>query len=192
MATRRDQILDAAITLLGTQGARGLTHRAVDAAAGLPAGSTSNYFRTSDALFDAVVERFALRERANWEDIVLSMSPTTSGELVTALATFVRESVGSQRTLTLARHAVLVEAAIRPSLRPPLMATGARVNQYFTNWLRAVGVPDPSRAMPIVADYVVGLVLHQLSYPDPAFDPEPGLALLVHSLVPTASAGRAS
>ncbi|HEX5919668.1 MAG TPA: TetR family transcriptional regulator, partial [Nocardioides sp.] len=46
MPDRRTVLLDAALELVGTQGMRGLTHRAVDAAAGLPAGSTSNYFRT--------------------------------------------------------------------------------------------------------------------------------------------------
>lgn len=117
-SSRRDEILDAAITLLGTHGARGLTHRAVDNAAGLAAGSTSNYFRTSDALFDAVVERFAQRERENFEEIALSMSPTSPAELAAAIAVFVRESVDTRRSLTLARYAVLVEAAVRPPLRP--------------------------------------------------------------------------
>jgi DNA-binding transcriptional regulator YbjK len=186
MAARRDAVLDAAITILGTQGVRGLTHRAVDTAAKMPPGSTSNYFRTSEALFDAVVERFAQRERENWEEVALSVSPTTPSELVSALASFVRTSVESQSHLTLARYAVLVEAAVRPSLRPQLLATGGRVNQYFTNWLRTTGIPDAERAMPLVANYLVGLVLHQLSYPDPAFDPEPGLSLLVHSLMPSA------
>ncbi len=50
MGTRRDDLLDAAICVLGESGIRGLTHRAVDAAAGLPAGSASNLFRTRDAL----------------------------------------------------------------------------------------------------------------------------------------------
>jgi AcrR family transcriptional regulator len=183
MANRRDDLLDAAISLLGTQGARGLTHRAVDSAAGLPAGSTSNYFRTTEALFDAVVERFALRERANWEEIALSMSPTTPAELAGALTVFVRDSVTTESVLTLARYAALVEAAVHPSLRPQLMATGGRVGRYFTNWLRTVGCPDPPRAMHIVANYVVGLVLHQLAYPDPAFDPAPGIEFLIRTLV---------
>lgn len=190
MTSRRDRVLDAAITLLGTQGVRGLTHRAVDAAADLPAGSTSNYFRTSQALFAAVVERFALRERQNWEEVALSLNPTTPDELIAAFSVFVRESVAAENALTLARYVVLVEAAVRPSLRPPLLATGGRVNQYFTNWLRVVGVPDPARALPIVANYLTGLVLHQLAMPDAGFDPEPGLHVLIHSLL--APAGRAS
>ena len=69
MSNRRDELLDAAICVLGEPGMYGLTHRAVDAAAGLPPGSAANYFRTRDALLNAVVERFAARERANWDDI---------------------------------------------------------------------------------------------------------------------------
>jgi DNA-binding transcriptional regulator YbjK len=55
--TRRADILDAAIGLVAGVGLRGLTHRAVDAAAGLPEGSTSAYYRTRAALLSAVVAR---------------------------------------------------------------------------------------------------------------------------------------
>ena len=54
---RRDAIADAAIHLVATQGLRGLTHRAVDAVAGLPPGSTSYYLRTRKALLTACVDR---------------------------------------------------------------------------------------------------------------------------------------
>src|SRR5919202_1583333 len=115
MANRRNEILDAAIAVLGESGIHALTHRAVDAAAGLPAGSTANYFRTRDALLDAVVERFAARERANWEDLAARMCPTTPQELAHALTLFAHDVTGPQRTLTLARYAILVEAGIHPS-----------------------------------------------------------------------------
>jgi len=68
VADRCEQLLDA-ISLLGDRGVRAVTHRAVDAQAGLPVGSTSNHFRTRDALFDGVAERFSARERANWEHL---------------------------------------------------------------------------------------------------------------------------
>ena len=55
---RQEALLDAAIRVLGSGGPRQLTHRAVDAEAGVPVGSTSNYFRTREALVDAVVARF--------------------------------------------------------------------------------------------------------------------------------------
>ena len=43
---RRQLIARTALHVLATAGARGLTHRAVDTAAAVPAGSTSYYFRT--------------------------------------------------------------------------------------------------------------------------------------------------
>ena len=191
MTTRRNNVLDAAIGLLGEQGVRAVTHRAVDSAAGLAEGSTSNYFRTRDALFDGIVERFAARERANWEELAAQLGPTTTAELARALATFAQSATGPQRTLTLSRYAILVEAARRPELRAQLLATGARVNAWFATWLRLVGSTDPDHDVHVVANYYTGLVLHQLAIPDPAFDPFAHLDSLLRSLVGRHGAAKA-
>ena len=179
MSSRREQLLDAAISVLGRSGMHGLTHRAVDAAAGLAGGSTSNHFRTRDALLNAVVEQFAARERANWEDLATRMYPVTAQEFARALAVFAQEATGPQRTLTLARYAILVEAGIHPSLRAQLLATGARVNTWFMNWLRIAGSTAPERDAPIIMNHWTGIVLHELAVPDPAFDPYPQIEALV-------------
>jgi AcrR family transcriptional regulator len=183
MPSRRELILDAAITVLGGSGMHGLTHRNVDAAAGLPAGSTSNLFRTRDALLNAVVERFADRERANFEEFAARMIPTTPQELADAMVAFVKDATGPNRSLTLARYAILVEAAVDPSLRAQLLRTGARVNTWFMNWLRVVGSTTPELDAPIIMNYGTGLVLHELAVPDPAFDPSEQLATLVTSVI---------
>jgi AcrR family transcriptional regulator len=183
MGTRRENLLDAAIRVLGDRGIHALTHRAVDAAAGLPAGSSANHFRTRDALLNAVVERFAARERANWEDIAVTMCPTTPPELAHALTVFAHDATGAQRPLTLARYAILVEAGIHPSLRAQLTSTGARVNAWFTHWLRIAGSTDPERDAPIIMNHWTGLVLHELAIPDPAFDPADQLLALVTSVI---------
>jgi len=183
MANRRTDLLDAAIRVLGESGIHALTHRAVDAAAARPAGSASNYFRSRDALLDAVVERFAARERANWEDIAARVCPATPAELARALAEFARDATSRNRTLTLARYAILVEAGIRPALRAQLAATGARVNAWFLNWLRIAGSADPARDAPLIMNHWTGLVLHQLAMPDPAFDPSAQLTPLVCAVI---------
>src|SRR5690242_3620662 len=115
MASRREQLLDAAIELLGSGGAHAVTHRAIDAAAGLLAGSTSNYFRSRNALLEAVVEQFAERERANADDIAASLRPATPAGLAEAMAAFALDATGPHRTLTLARYAILVETANQPA-----------------------------------------------------------------------------
>lgn len=183
MGNRRVDLLDAAIRVLGERGIHALTHRAVDAAAGMPAGSSANHFRTRDALLNAVVERFAARERANWEDIAVTICPTTPLELAHALTVFAHDATGAQRTLTRARYAILVEAGIHPSLRAQLTTTGARVNAWFTHWLRIAGSTDPERDAPIIMNHWTGLVLHELAMPDPAFDPSGQLLALVTSVI---------
>lgn len=58
---RRSALADAGIRVLAEEGARGLTHRAVDAAAGTPRGTASNYFPTRDDLISALVDRIGER-----------------------------------------------------------------------------------------------------------------------------------
>lgn len=189
MSDRRTAILDAAIAVLGEHGVRNLTHRSVDAAASLPAGSTSNYFRTKDALLVAVVERFSARERTNWEALAATVSPQTPAELALTLAGFARESVCTHRSLTMARYAILVEGAQRPALQAELAASGARVNAWFSQWLRSVGSSHPQRDTWIVANAVAGAVLHELAHPTGHFDPGPQLTALLEALTVVAPAG---
>jgi AcrR family transcriptional regulator len=182
VTSRREVILDAAIGLLGGEGVHRVTHRAVDAAAGLPAGSTSNYFRTRDALLNAVVERFAARERANWDEAAATVAPASPAALAEALGRFIRDAVGPHRTLTLARYAILVESAHHPALRAQLTATGGRVRAYHVTWMRLVGSTNPERDTAIVQNYATGLMLHELAYPKPDFDPVPPLTALIATL----------
>lgn len=191
MVTRREQILDAAIAVLGRQGVRGVTHRAVDAAAGVPLGTTSNYFRTRDALFDGVVDRFAERERAAFDELFAAAAPTTPQELAALLATFAVTATGPRRELTLARFAILVEAALRPKLQRKLGQAAAEIRAWGAELMRAVGSAHPQRDMSIMANHVDAVTLHQLAYPDPEFDPEPCLVSLATALVgPGAAAGQ--
>ena len=183
MGSRREQLLDAAIQVLGGRGVRAVTHRTVDAEAGLGAGSAANYFSSRDALFAAIVQRFAERERANFEEVAVTVCPTSSAELGRALAKAVRDSTTTHRELTLSRYALLVESANNPGLRELMAATGARVSAWFTNWLRLVGSTDPDFHMHVIGNYLTGLSLHQLAIPDPNFDPTEQLVLLLESLV---------
>jgi AcrR family transcriptional regulator len=188
MAGRRENLLDAAIAVLGGSGIHGLTHRAVDAAAGLPGGSTSNHFRTRDALLGAVIERISARERAVWEEIAARVIPTTPEELARGMTILAHEATGPHRALVLARYAILVDAGIHPSLRARLMAVGAQVNTWFLYWLRMAGSTDPERDAPILMNHWTGLVLHELAMPDPAFDPSAQIAALVTTVLRPRSA----
>jgi len=64
---RRAQLADAAIELLAEAGVHGVTHRAVDRRAGLPAGTASNYCRSREALLVATAERVVQRHQADMD-----------------------------------------------------------------------------------------------------------------------------
>ncbi|MFI9505906.1 TetR/AcrR family transcriptional regulator [Nocardia sp. NPDC052566] len=63
---RRTLIVDAAIDLIAAHGLRALTHRALDTALALPAGSASYYFRTKRGLVEGIVDRITKRSRAEF------------------------------------------------------------------------------------------------------------------------------
>lgn len=184
MPSRQEELLDAAIAVLGGQGIRQLTHRAVDAAAGLPSGSTSNYFKTRDALLAGIVDRFAARERAGWETIAALVRPASADELTGALVAFVHRATGPERVVTLARYGLFMEAAIRPDLQETLAETARAVRQWAAGWLHDLGAADPEAGCRFVLDHLDGIMLHQLATPDPAFDPEPAIANLVRTVLP--------
>lgn len=105
---RHVRIADAALGLLAREGARGLTHRAVDAALGLPNGSTSYYYRTRAALLLAAAQRLLALDAADAENI----TPDAAG-LASLLGRWVSPA---GRTRSLARMELLLAAARDPGL----------------------------------------------------------------------------
>jgi AcrR family transcriptional regulator len=143
MPNRREMLLDAAIQVLGERGMRALTHRAVDAEAGVATGSTANYFPTREALFEAIVERVSVRERDHFDEVAVKVCPTTPAELRRAIAESAQDATGVHRTLTLSRYAILVEAGHNAKVRYQLAETGSRVNAWVRELAAADRVPRP-------------------------------------------------
>ena len=190
---RREILLDAAIVVLGERGMRALTHRAVDAEAGVAAGSTVNYFPTRESLLEAIVDRVSALERGRFDEIAAEVCPATPAALGRSVAGWVQEATGARRALTLARYAVLVEAGHNAKIRRQLAETGSRVNAWFANWLRLIGSADPGHGVHVLGNYLTGLMLHQLAIPDPGFDPADKITALLESLVrPAGTSGRSS
>ena len=183
MTPRQVEILDAAIETIATAGMRGLTHRAVDDAAGVPRGSTSNHYRSRDALLAGVAARFAEREQAAFEAIARTHVVATPADLGRTIGRFAVASTGENRSLTLARYSLLVEAALHPTLQQTIREGGAAVNAWAIQWLHAVRSPHPERDWVVLANFVTGLVLHELAHPSDEFDPTPRITELINILV---------
>ena len=181
MVDRRTTLLDAALEIVGGQGMRALTHRAVDAGAGVPPGSTSNLFRTREALLVGIAERFVVRERAMGEGGAGEVEATAAG-VGEALGRFAETATTSGRIVTLARYALLVEAARHPDLAAVLVTGADQVDTWGLDLVTRAGSPYPARDHGVLANYVTGLVLHQLALPSPDFEPTALVASLIETL----------
>lgn len=181
--SRRDESLVAAVEVLGSRGLRHLTHRAVDERAGMPIGSTSNHFRTREALVGAVIEHLADREATAWQAVAAAFQPDSPATLAAGLAAYVRHMVGPARALTLARFAVFTEVAVEPAFRPLISGNEDLVRSLLARWLTDVGSADPGAHCRLVLDQLDGLILRELVFPDPTFDPQEALTGLLTALV---------
>lgn len=181
MPTKRELVLDAAIDLLGTRGLRALTHRAVDEKSAMPAGSTSNYFRTREALLTGIAERLEQRDYADWAALSRLPAPSTIEQLVDGFAGFVRHAVDTDRTRTLARYALFVEAQTVPPLQDSVQRGHRRLTEWAETMLAQLNA-DHTVAK-LLIDYVDGAILHQLVSPAQDFDPHSAVDRLVRALL---------
>ncbi|MGA4843299.1 TetR/AcrR family transcriptional regulator [Streptomyces sp. G45] len=145
--SRTELIADTALALLAERGMRGLTHRAVDEAAGLPPGSTSNHARTRLALLEAAVRRQAEREMnvltpSELPDPSADRDALTAG-LALALHRFL--SGDEHRDLLLSRYELALEATRRPELRAYYDASSTQFRTPLAELIRAAGSKDPQR-----------------------------------------------
>jgi AcrR family transcriptional regulator len=177
MGERRDDLADAAIGVLAREGLRGLTHRAVDGAAGLAEGTSSYYFRTRAALLQACVDRLTTITVGRVAPTpATDATPTTSSALATDQAearsgsapgtdgagpatgmvdracALLERWLGPDRDLLIARYELSLESTRRPELEAALVAGGARVRAAVAAGMRAAGLDHPEqRANDLVA-----------------------------------------
>lgn len=110
MEDRRILIADTAIAVIADVGIRGLTHRAVDAAANLATGSTSYYARSKAQLVSLTVERLASLLRGYTEHTGLgSETPNDGGELVKTLRAWLEGLYADYQGELRARSALVLE-----------------------------------------------------------------------------------
>jgi DNA-binding transcriptional regulator YbjK len=163
--SRRAEIADAAISTLARDGMRGLTHRAVDRAAGLPEGSASYYFRTRQTLLQATVERLAELDSTD-------MPPSTDlpaphgqdlDAFAAAAARIVESWLTSGRERQLARYELALEATRRPELRQALVASGATIRALVASQFAAAGVRQPGQRAADFVAFLDGLLFDQIA-----------------------------
>lgn len=179
-AGTRERSLDAAVELLGAEGVRALSHARVDDRAGLPPGSTSNWFRTRRALLGGIVDWIAEQERADFDPSVLPVIAEVE-ELIGALCAMLEVQSGPSAARTRARYALFLELSDDADLGEPLRRQRHEFERWTERIVAAVGIADPGPATRAVMALGDGLLLHRLTV-DPALQFRPAVERAVRAL----------
>ncbi|WP_139418075.1 TetR/AcrR family transcriptional regulator [Agromyces laixinhei] len=182
---RRRLLADAGLRVLAREGSRGLTHRAIDEAAGVPVGTASNYFRSREALVSGLVERIGERLAPTPDDLERRSAATPSRAL---FADYIRDIVRrltSEREVTLALFELRLESSRRPELAAVLGAWRRAGFEADVKFNTAAGLPGGRREIALFHYAIDGLLLDRLTDPlDPDSSADEVIDMLIAGLLP--------
>jgi DNA-binding transcriptional regulator YbjK len=164
----REDILRAALRLIGASGLHAVTHRDIAAAAGVSPGSTTYHFSSLDDLLTAALELFVEDEVTRLDAAAAALAGSAPD------ADAVLDAMAAQLDLTLASPAEQVaqfELYLEATRSPVLQLAAARCVAAYCDvtaaGLQAAGVAeaDADALAPIVVALADGLLLQQLADP---------------------------
>lgn len=185
---RRQLLADAGLNVLADAGARGLTHRAVDAEADVPTGTCSNYFRSREQLLNGLAKR-VLERIAPAEDRLQELAtPNPSIDVMVDYIRYIVERTLGAPQLTLALFELRIEACRNPSLAEVLGSTLATAYREDVAFNTGRGLPGGPFEIALLHFAIDGLLLDKLTTSfDPDLDVDVVVDALVTRLVPTDS-----
>jgi len=150
--------------VLAAEGARGLTHRAVDAQAGEPPGTTSRCFRTRAALLEAVVERV---RTVHFADLRRAPSgPVEPGEVADHLAAMAYAAITTNRVRHLAIADLFVEATRHPELQADMAMLRAAQIALMRDIHHAAGIELTLADAALLVTTITGIINVALTTPE--------------------------
>lgn len=175
----RGRLVEAAIGQLAEEGMRGLTHRRVEARAGVSQGLAKYHFGNLDGLIEAVLRQLVEVELGH----VLEVSPDErermrAGEVPAEVwhrAQEVVRALLARPGFARARFELFLHASTRPELQQVIAAQ----REVFVRKVAAgLDSADPEGGARMVLALVDGILLHQLSSPSTALSERmPGFLL---------------
>ena len=192
---RRELLLDGAISLLADRGARGLTFRAIDEAAGTPTGTASNYFADRAELLAQVVERIGVRLTPDPEVLGRLGGRRPTAELFGDYMRDIVSRLTAERDVTLALFELRLEASRNPDVADLVRAWQGAGFTADVAFHTEAGLPGGRDQVALFHYAIDGLILDRLTAPiDPTTTTDRIIDLLVDGLIrdqePRTSRGR--
>lgn len=161
---RARQAVLAAVEVLGEKGAAGLTHRAVDQHAQLPEGTTSNHFRTRDALIDAICGFLTDHDLEKFDRTTLGLA--RQGKMTIAAAAdgvvaVIEDWTIEEAVFTAARLELFLIAYRNPKVASKLREVRRTFRARIVEWLESLS-KGAGRHAALVMATVEGLTANQL------------------------------
>ncbi|MET9158845.1 TetR family transcriptional regulator [Streptomyces parvulus] len=163
---RRAALVDAAIEVLAAQGARGLTFRAVDGEAAVPAGTASNYFANRDDLLTQTGARVYERLHPDEATIARQRAAGADRDTYARLMRELVDRVSSFRSGYLALLELRLEATRRPGLRAVLTERIREDVDANVAYHEGSGLPGDATAVKLLYLALNWLIVEQLTLPD--------------------------
>jgi AcrR family transcriptional regulator len=150
---RRTQLADAGIDLLVESGVHGVTHRAVDRRADLPAGTASNYFRSREALLVAIARRVVDLHQADMADAARAHPPSvkegdTGDRAVDLILDSLMLAAGPHRARYLAVFELRLESLRRPALAAAIDELMTAMTAFTAGHHTELGLGIPPATVP--------------------------------------------
>ena len=177
---RRSELADAGLRLLAAEGARGLTHRAIDEEAAVPRGTTSNYFKTRADVIAGLIERIGERLAPSAEVHSPLAAQPPSPDLFGAYIRDIVARLLTNRDVTLALFELRLEASRRPEIRDMLGSWQRSNFAADVEFNLAQGLPGGRKEVALFHYAIDGLLLDRLTYP---IDPDTSTDDVVDALV---------
>jgi DNA-binding transcriptional regulator YbjK len=163
---RREDILRAALRLIGSRGMHAVTHRDVAREADVPLGSTTYYFDTKEELLREALRLFVAEEGARLHAAARRFEGVRAepAQVVDAVLAEIGDTV-SRPVEQVAQFELYLEATRTPSLAEEARACFAAYEEIAVAALRSAGAEDPERIAPLFIALIEGLMFRQLVDP---------------------------
>ena len=168
MTDRREEILRAALRLIGSRGMHAVTHRDVAREAEVPLGSTTYYFATKEELLREALRLFVAEEAERLRAAARRFEGVRAEPA--AVVDAVLAEIGDTLTRPVeqvAQFELYLEATRSPVLAEEAKACFAAYEEIATAALRSAGAEDPERLAPLFIGLIEGLMFRQLVEPRP-------------------------
>src|SRR5215216_4250575 len=154
---RREQILDAALRVIGREGRASVTHRAVAGEAGVPLGSTTYYFESRDDLLRQALEHVAAQEVERYGRLGEELRSVKSGRELADRLVSELVAAAEDRIAYIAEYELWLEAGRRPELREAAQSWCDAEQGSVAGALEALGSDDPGADASLVVAALDGL-----------------------------------